>query len=255
MKFMLFDLKRDKWTIFFSIILIYFLCVSVITKAELYVQDPTGLVILDKLPEVLKIIYGLNGFNLATYTGFYGLAYNYILLTYSILFFVKVANKLQACNQNEYLASKPIGRQKLFQMKVLSALSQYTIINLIVYVLVVLSALTVNEDKFIEYLSLIHFYAYIIGISLTFIGCQLITSKRATTYFSLAVFGLYFISSFANLNDTFKVVNKLNPFYFAGGLAIVNQKVNYLSLLIFLGLSFVVILYSLNKIARKKPFN
>ena len=90
-----------------------------------------------KFPEALLTAFGMNGVNLATILGYFGL----------IFLFVQICLAIQAANYGfglvsieerewtaDFLLVKPVGRRQILTSKLLAALSGLTITNAVVWI-------------------------------------------------------------------------------------------------------------------------
>jgi ABC-2 type transport system permease protein len=171
-------------------------------------------------PKGLLDAFGLNGTDLSTIMGFFGV----------VFLFVQICLAIQASNYGfslvsveerewtaDFLMSKPVKRTSILTGKLLAALAGLTITNAVVWVSSFAFINLFKGDRTYDADTLLLLLASIILFQLFFLGVGLVISLlvkrvRSVTPYSMGLaFGMYVLSVFSGLLGT-SVLEKITPF-------------------------------------------
>lgn len=97
--------------------------------------------IMDKAPRALLAIFGMNGLDMSTASGFYAVIFLYIFIVstiYSAMLGAGIISKEERDKTSEFLFTKPVSRVRVITSKIIAALT-YTILYNIVTIVVSLT--------------------------------------------------------------------------------------------------------------------
>lgn len=179
--------------------------------------------VLAEFPEEFLIAFGMNGIDLSTVLGFFGM----------IMLFCQICVAIQAANYGfalvsveereltaDFLLSKPVGRTKILTSKLLSALTSLAVTSTVVWIssLVVISMY--RDGRPYEAKTLVLLLLTIPLLQLFFLAVGMLISLlvrkiRSVTPYSMGlVFGLYVLSAFGGMigDDVFEYITPFKHF-------------------------------------------
>ncbi len=175
---------------------------------------------MSKFPEALLTAFGMNGINLATIPGYFGL----------IFLFVQICLAIQAANYGfalvsveerewtaDFLLAKPVGRSHIMTSKLLAALSGLTITNAVVWISSFGFINLFKGDRTYEANPLLLLLLSIVVFQLFFLTVGLVISLlvkriRSVTPYAMALgFGMYFLNVFGDMLGE-SILEKITPF-------------------------------------------
>lgn len=175
---------------------------------------------MSKFPEALLTAFGMNGINLATIPGYFGL----------IFLFVQICLAIQAANYGfalvsveerewtaDFLLAKPVKRSHIMTSKLLAALSGLTITNAVVWISSFGFLNLFKGDRTYEAKPLLLLLLSIVVFQLFFLAVGLVISLlvkriRSVTPYAMALgFGMYFLNVFGDMLGE-SVLEKITPF-------------------------------------------
>ena len=173
-----------------------------------------------KFPEALLTAFGMNGVNLATILGYFGL----------IFLFVQICLAIQAANYGfglvsieerewtaDFLLAKPVGRPQILTSKLLAALSGLTITNAAVWISSLAFINMFKGDSTYETKPLLLLLLSVVVFQLFFLAVGLVISLlvkrvRSVTPYAMGLgFGMYVLSVFGDMLGE-SVLEKVTPF-------------------------------------------
>ena len=171
-------------------------------------------------PEALLTAFGMNGVNLATILGYFGL----------IFLFVQICLAIQAANYGfglvsieerewtaDFLLAKPVGRPQILTSKLLAALSGLTITNAVVWISSLVFINMFKGDSTYETKPLLLLLLSVVVFQLFFLAVGLVISLlvkrvRSVTPYAMGLgFGMYVLSVFGDMLGE-SVLEKVTPF-------------------------------------------
>lgn len=246
---LLHELKVRKKSFIIWTICLILLVVSMFSKADVYVAEPSLAAVFNTFPKSIMALFGMSGYDLTTYSGFYAVGFVYFVIAtcvYTISIVSSLFNDDITSSTAEYTYTKPMLRNKVFSYKLIAGLLLVTFINLIILSVGVAYSVSLQVDGLVQDVLLIHLNIYLInlifyGLVLLLIG--LMRSTKGVYGITISLLMLtYFIDVIYNSFDNVDWLFYLSPFSFLPPLLIFNQELNYL---LFVGVFIFFILSSL----------
>jgi ABC-2 type transport system permease protein len=129
------ELKALRRSLIYWGIAIFIMIISSIEKFNAYAETGQSLhELLSQIPASIKTVLGMGGFDLTKASGFYGMLYLYLLLMstiHAVLLGANIIAKEETDKTAEFLMVKPISRAKIMTAKLLAALFNIIVFNLI----------------------------------------------------------------------------------------------------------------------------
>ncbi len=245
--------KRNIKTFIIWCLLLGFFLVASMTKYEAFAKDPIqASQLLDSLPNVVKVIYGMGNVDITVLGGYYSVVVLYfqiMLAMYSAILGAKLIYEEEDLKTSEFLFVKPISRTKILMKKFLSAFILISCLNLAVLIFsyVYLNEMYGHVDNFLQ----LNFTQYIICVFTLAIGTLLGTSKynnRGILLSGFTVMVFFVIRSIALINEW--NLSLFSPFYAFETAQVYTSSINYLYVLYYItfsGVLFLLAVLLLNK--------
>ena len=190
--------------------------------------------------------FGMDRINFGEFIGYFGIECGNVLGIGGALFAAITGVIALSCEEShhtaEFLLSHPLSRKKIVALKLVSAIAQIVILNLLVMgVVFALTSIIIDNPPFKTMLLI--FLAYFIlqlEISLICFGISAFVSNSAMGIGIGVGFGFYMINIISNLTDDLKFLKYITPFSYAESADIITNKsleIKYLAV----GLAFAVI--------------
>ena len=128
------ELKANRKALIIWSVCMALLVLSGMGKFTAYAAGGSSSAVFDKLPNTLKIMLGFNGFEVTKISGFFAFLFPYIELTTAIhaaLLGSSIIAKEERDKTTEFLIAKPISRNAIITSKLLVALVNVIVINLV----------------------------------------------------------------------------------------------------------------------------
>jgi ABC-2 type transport system permease protein len=180
--------------------------------------------VFDKMPHTMKALLGFGSFDVTTMSGFFALLFVYIALTaaiHAVLLGSGIIAKEERDKTTEFLMVKPVPRTTIITFKLLAALFNVVIINLVTLASSIAMVGVYNKGSDISGVIAMFFLSmFIIQLIFLSLGAMLsAVMKNPKASGSLAVGILmtsYIISKLTDLTDRVNVLNIFSPFkYFS----------------------------------------
>lgn len=187
---------------------------------------------LKDLPQSMKALFGMNSFDVTTISGFFAFLFLYLAVAAAIhaaLLGSGIIAKEERDKTTEFLAVKPVSRGTIVTAKLLAALVNLAVLNLITYVSSVFAVSSYDKGKDI-FGEVTVFFVSMLILQLIFFSFGALTAallknpKRAGTVAAAVVLGAYAVMEITNLNDRLKALNVLSPFTYFNAVEIVDGK-------------------------------
>jgi ABC-2 type transport system permease protein len=199
--------------------------------------------VFDKMPHTMKALLGFGSFDVTSMSGFFALLFVYMVLIaaiHAVLLGGGIIAKEERDKTTEFLMVKPVKRSAIITSKLLAALFNVIIINLVTLASSIAMVGVYNKGKDISGVIVMFFLSmFIIQLIFLSLGAMLSSiMKNPKTSGSLAVGILmisYIISKVTDLTDRVNSLNIFSPFKYFSYERILNGD----------GLSFVISLLSL----------
>lgn len=180
--------------------------------------------VFDQLPNTMKVLLGLSGFEVSKISGFYAFLFPYIEITAAIhaaLIGSGIIAKEERDKTTEFLIAKPTSRKNIITSKLLAALINVIVINAVSMLssLAIVPAYHTGEDVTGE-IVLLHLIMFIVQLIFLTLGALLSSalrkSRSAGSIAANIVLIGYIISKVTDLVEHLRVLNIFSPFtYFS----------------------------------------
>ena len=196
------------------------LVLSGMGKFTAYASGGASSEVFDKLPNTMKVILGFNGFEVTKISGFFAFLFPYIELTTAIhaaLLGSSIIAKEERDKTTEFLIVKPISRNSIITSKLLAALINVIIINLVSLLssLAIVSTFNTGENITGEIL-ILHLIMFIVQLIFLTLGALLAAGLRKPKLSGAIAADIiiagYILSKVTDLIDHLKVLNIFTPF-------------------------------------------
>ena len=191
--------------------------------------------VFDQLPNTMKVLLGLSGFEVSKISGFYAFLFPYIEITAAIhaaLIGSGIIAKEERDKTTEFLIAKPTSRKTIITSKFLAALFNVVIINLVCMIssFIIVPTFNTGEDITGEIL-ILHVIMFIVQLIFLTLGALLSASlrksKSAGSIAANIVLIGYVISKITALVDYLNVLNIFSPFtYFSLDKAVNSNEIS-----------------------------
>ncbi|MDP4090988.1 MAG: ABC transporter permease subunit [Bacillota bacterium] len=189
--------------------------------------------VFEKMPSTLKALLGISAsFDVTQMSGFFAFLYPYLAVSagiHAVLLGSGIIAKEERDKTTEFLIVKPVSRKTIITSKLLAALVNVVIVNLVTLVSSVAMVAAYNKGKDITgevvVFLLSMFIVQLIFLSLgAFIAAFMRNPKAAGSRGAAVLFGAYFISKVTDLTDKVNIINLLSPFKYFSVQNIVNEN-------------------------------
>ncbi|WP_040950803.1 ABC transporter permease subunit [Gorillibacterium massiliense] len=219
-------------------LIIWSVCVFVLMLAGMQKYDALysggqGTELIDKMPKALKAIFGMgNGsLDLSTAAGFYGLMFVYLLLMaafHGTMLGSDVIGKEERDKTAEFLLAKPISRTEIISYKLLAALAQLVIFNLVSWLSSYLSLAAFGDEAGMGgKLALMMGGLFLMQLLFLALGSALSASaanrKRAGSLGTAVILVTYILSFAVVMNDKLDFLKYVSPFQYFSADQVVND--------------------------------
>ncbi len=176
--------------------------------------------LMAQMPKAIQAMMGSGAFDLTKASGFYGMLFLYLLVmatVHAAMLGATIISKEERDKTTEFLLVKPVSRTKIITAKLLAALTNLLVFNLIT----LLSSLTVvgyyakgeavNEGIFILMLAMfiLQVLYLLIGTGIAAVSKRPKTAPSVATWLLLATF---ILSALIDLNANLESLKYLTPF-------------------------------------------
>lgn len=227
-----------------------FLVTVWMVEYEYFADNPTINDLMASMPQEMLAIIGMQGFSLASLNGFVGSIslYFYLLLGIQAVLLGSSLIAKEECDRTaEYLFSLPVSRRQVLAGKVVSAMINIILLNLVTLASLLLSTLTYDKaDDFYSFIGLTFVALFIIQMIFLSIGlfvAALNENHKQSGNIAVGILmGTFLISSLINIVECLDFLKYLTPFkYFETAYLLNNLNLEPLYLM----LSLVIILIGL----------
>ena len=214
------ELKANRKALIIWSVCMALLVLSGMGKFTAYAAGGSSSAVFDKLPNTMKIILGFNGFEVTKISGFFAFLFPYIELTTAIhatLLGSSIIAKEERDKTTEFLIAKPISRNAIITSKLLVALVNVIVINLVSLFssFAIVSTFDTGENITGEILTL-HLIMLVVQLIFLSLGALLASGMRKSKISGAIaadiIVGGYIISKVTELVDYLKVFNIFSPF-------------------------------------------
>lgn len=176
--------------------------------------------LIDKMPKTLKAILGFGNFDVAKASGFYGMLFLYLLIMvtiHAVMLGANIISKEERDKTTEFLMVKPVSRTSIITSKLLAALANVLILNLVTLVLSI--SIVSNYSKgeaIVGGILILMVGMFILQLMFLFIGTGIASiSKNPKISASIATTVLlvtFLISVVIDMNSKLEGLKYITPF-------------------------------------------
>ena len=241
------EMKANRKSLIIWGIGLLFMVVAGMAKFEAYSSSGQSInELISQMPKSLQAIMGTGALDLSTATGFYGMLFSYLLLMAAIHALMLGANiiaKEERDKTAEFLLAKPISRGQVITAKLLSALTNVIIFNVVTLVLSI--GMVSQYSKAGESLSDIYLLMagmFLLQLIFLAVGSGLAAAgkrpKRAAALGTALLLVTYILSIAIDLNEKMEFFQYLTPFkYFEAKRVLTDRALDPA----YIGISVVII--------------
>ncbi|WFD10983.1 ABC transporter permease subunit [Tepidibacter hydrothermalis] len=207
--------------------------------------------IINIYPKSLLNMLGISSFDLSTALGFYGVLFLYLIListVHAVMLGSNIISKEEKDKTTEFLFVKPVSRNKIITSKLLAALLNIIILNIVTFITSYLIVDYFNEgDATFGYITKLMIGMFVLQLIFMCIGSLLSSvSKKPNTATSTSTGILlitFMLSMIINMNDKFQDLKYITPFQYFKAESIISgdgiDTVFIILSIIIIGLSLV----------------
>lgn len=196
--------------------------------------------------------FGMDRLNFGTLTGFYAIECGNVLglggAFYGALCAVGILSKEEKDKTAEFLLTHPVSRKRVVTEKLIAALIQITVMNIIIYAIAIGSIAAVGEAIPLKEISLLHLAYYLLQLELMGIcfGISAFLRKGSIGVgLGIAVM-MYFLNLIANIADVAGFLKYITPFGYCEGADIIangSLDITLISIGAVIGISGIIVAY------------
>ncbi len=232
MNIILRELKAHRKSLIFWSIGMLFLIMSGMSKYSGYEKAGESVNdLMAGLPSGMKAVFGVGEIDLTTAIGFYAVMFLYFLVMTSIhasLLGAGIITKEEKGKTAEFLYAKPISRTKVITSKLVAAVIDVLVLNLVTLVLsvVIVSAYNKGESATGDILILMVglFFVQLIFLSIGMAAAAIFKRyKRAAPAATGIMLFAFFLSLWLDMTDKFQNLKYLTPFKYFDAKVIIKE--------------------------------
>lgn len=202
--------------------------------------------LIDKMPDTLKAVLGFGTFDVSKASGFYGMLFLYLVIMVTIhasMLGANIISKEERDKTTEFLMVKPISRTSIITAKLLAALANIVILNIVTLVLsITIVGKYSGGEAIAGDIQILMVGMFILQLMFLFIGTGIAAiSKNPKTAASLAttvLLATFMISILIDMNNKLEVLKYITPFkYFTAANMMYGGGLD----IVFVIISFVII--------------
>lgn len=241
------ELKANRKALIIWSVCMFLLVASGMSKYTAYSSGGASSEIFDKMPHSMKALLGIGSFDVTQMSGFFALLFLYIELTaaiHAVLLGNGIIAKEERDKTTEFLMVKPVSRGVIITSKLLAALVNIVILNIVTLFSSIVMVNAFNKGKDITG-EVVLFLASLFIVQLIFLSLGALLAafmKNSKASGSLAagiLLGSFVISKITDLTDQLNALNVLSPFKYFSYSNIVGGN----------GLSFGIVILSILLVA------
>ncbi len=226
------ELKANRKSIIIWSVCMFLLVVSGMSKYTAYSSGGDNNEVFNKMPHTMKAILGIGSFDVTTISGFFALMFLYIELTaaiHAVLLGSGIIAKEERDKTAEFLMVKPVSRTTIVTSKLLAALVNVLILNLVSLFSSIVMVKTYNNGGDISgevtMFILSMFIVQLVFLSLgTLLSASMKNPKASGSLATGILLGGYVIYIVTDLTDHLNALKVLSPFKYFSYEDIVNGK-------------------------------
>lgn len=175
---------------------------------------------MDKLPVVVKALWGLENFNLTEIKGYYSVMFQYFILMATIhasMLGATIISKEERDKTADFLLTKPTARNKIVTSKILAAIFNILIFNVItlgfslIFVAYYNKGESINTEIFILMVAMFILQLLFLAVG-TSLGALSKKTKIATSKATAILLGTFILSMYIDMNNKVEKLKYITPF-------------------------------------------
>lgn len=215
------EMRANRKSLILWCIGIFLMIVSGMGKFSYYVQSGQSInELMDNMPKTLKAMMGLGNFDVTKASGFYGMLFLYLLIMATIHASMLGANiiaKEERDKTTEFLMVKPVSRTKIMTFKLIAALVNIIIVNIVTLVLsIAIVGKYSNGEAITGDIEILVAGMFILQLMFLFIGtgiAALCKNPKISASIATAILLVcYILSVIVDMNSKLEVLKYLTPF-------------------------------------------
>lgn len=173
--------------------------------------------------------FGMDKINFGTWMGYYAIECGNVIgmggAFFAAILAVTALAKEEKDRTAEFLLSHPVSRKRVITEKGMAVLVQICIMNIVVFLLSIISMVCINVEVSWKEIFLLHFAYFLVQIVLAGIcfGISAFISGNGIGLGIGVATSMYFINLVANITESAKDLKYITPFGFADGASIVAE--------------------------------
>lgn len=240
------ELKANRKALIIWSVCMFLLVVSGMGKYTAYSSGANNEV-FDKMPHTMKALLGIGSFEVTKISGFFAFLFPYMAITtaiHAVLLGNGIIAKEERDKTTEFLMVKPVSRKTVITNKLLAALVNVVILNIVSLLSSIMMVGVYSKGENITG-EVVMFLLSMFFIQLIFLALGALLSastnnpKASGSLATGILFGTYIISKITDLTDKVNALNLLSPFKYFSYEKIVNGE----------GLNLIIVILSLALVA------
>ncbi|MGE5389577.1 MAG: ABC transporter permease subunit [Deltaproteobacteria bacterium] len=214
------ELKANRKSLIIWSICMFLLVLSGMAKYKAYSSAGAATALFLSMPRSIRILLGFGSFDVTTISGFFALLFLYIEFAaalHAALLGAGIIAKEERDKTTEYLMTKPVSRTTVITAKLIAALINIIVINVVSLVSSIFIVATYNQGTDISgkisifFLSM--FIVQLIFLSLGAFMAAFMRNPKSAGSFAVAVLLIGFvISKLTDFTETLNFLNLFSPF-------------------------------------------
>jgi ABC-2 type transport system permease protein len=213
------ELKANRKALIIWSICMFVFVLSGMSKYTAYSSGGAGNNVFNEMPKVMKELLGMGSFDVTQMSGFFAFLFPYIELTVAVhaaLLGAGIIAKEERDKTTEFIIAKPVSRTRIITAKLLAALVNVIVVNIVTLIcsLLMVSAFNKGADITGEIVTFFlgMFIVQLVFLSLgTVISAFLHKPKTSGSIVTGIIFGSYIISKVTDINSNLSFLNALSP--------------------------------------------
>jgi ABC-2 type transport system permease protein len=188
--------------------------------------------LLSQMPRSLQALFG--GRDLNTAIGFYSVIFLYLLLLgaiHAVMLGSGIISKEEQDKTYEFILTKPVSRERLITFKLLAALTDVFIINIIIFLSSASILMKLGEqqqmigDLVLLSIGLFFHQLLFLAIGLVLASARNFPKKASALSMAILLF-LFMMSVFASMFESLDFLKYLTPFYYFDARRVLGESLN-----------------------------
>lgn len=215
------EMKAHRKSLILWSIGMFFMIISGMAKFEAYSTSGQSLTdIISQIPKSIRSVLGMGDFDLTKTSGFYGMLFLYLLIMVTIhssMLGANIISKEERDKTTEFLMVKPVSRTGIITAKLLAALANVIILNIVTLVLsIAIVGNYANGEKITGDILILMVGMFILQLVFLFIGTAIasvsknpkISASAATTVLLVT----FILSAVIDMNSSLANFKYITPF-------------------------------------------